>query len=273
MIKKFIYGFFIFGFVGASFECFKMFKSSNKAEDCIAALLALVCAYFLYRRGFKKKEYALASLSGQPTQVTRGEKEICEMIDNALSDGTYTVDEEQAILAKASQLGVSLDADSVVGKKAEHAAYYRDILAGIPRQPPMPWPPGFMSESGERLVWVWDADVSVWSENKMYVAGTSGVSYRLTSRITVRSAGTRGHIEKQEGFSLLGRGVVAVTNHALLYSSGGRAERIPLAKIVHVTQALDGVIVQLSGRGKPLAISTDDDAFFAVCLVNARLIS
>ena len=33
MIKKFIYGFFIFGFVGASFECFKMFKSSNKAED------------------------------------------------------------------------------------------------------------------------------------------------------------------------------------------------------------------------------------------------
>lgn len=263
MFRKLICGFFIFIFVGASIDLF------FKRGDPWAAILGLVFSFFLYRFGFKKKKYQVASIYGQE-HLTSGEIEICAMVDKALADGVYSVAEEQAIIARASQLGVSLGADTLAGKKSRQAAYYRDRFLGIQRQPPMPWPPGFMPESGERLIWVWNASISIWSVNKRYVAGTSGFSCRVSRRFTLRSSGTRGHTETIEGFSFLGRGVVVVTNRALLYSCGGRAERVPLSKIVHVTRSSREIIVQRS-RGKPLRITTDDDAtFLSVCLLNAR---
>ena len=243
------------------------------------ALLGFGLVYGLYRLGFNEKSTVAPTVAPTPVQqlaTVQGVSpdyvaEVDRAIDKALEDGGYTVDEEQAILYMASQLHVPIE--GFLAKKMWQGAYYRDIKAGIARRCPFPWPAGFVPQAGERLIWVWTAKVWVWGEQKTYVGGSSGVSYRLTKRITVRTSGTRGHMETSKGFSLLGTGTVVVTSQALLYACGGQAERIPLAKVVHVRAVKGGVEIQFTGRTKPMMINTGwNDIFFGICLLNARFL-
>lgn len=273
---KFLCGFFMALFSLASLAGFV----SGDPKRIGGAVLGLGLVYGLYRLGFSKK--ASVAQPVIPTQVqhlasVQGVSPVCvaevdRAIDKAIEDGRYTVDEEQAILYMASQLHVPIE--GFLAKKMWQATYYRDIRAGIARQCPVPWPAGFVPESGEKLIWVWNAKVWLWTEHKTYIGGQSvGISYRLTKRVTVRTSGSRGHMETYKDFSLLGSGPVAITNHALLYACGGHAERIPLAKVVHARATPHGVEVQFSGRVKPHRIETGwNDVFFGICLLNARLI-
>lgn len=273
---KFLCGFFMVLFSLVSIAGL----ASGEPNRIGGAVLGLALVYGLYRLGFGKKSSVVHAVPPTPVQQIASNHgvssacvaEVDRAIDKALEDGGYTVDEEQAILYMANQLRVPID--GILAKKMWQGAYYRDIRAGKARRCPFPWPVGFVPESGERLLWVWTAGISRWTEQKTYVGGSSvGVSYRLTKRVTLRTSGARGHMETFKGFSPLGTGTVAITNHALLYACGSHAERIPLAKVVHARATPEGIEVQFSGRIKPHRISTGwNDVFFGICLLNARLI-
>lgn len=247
--------------------------SSGNGEKILVGLICFAIAYGLYRLGFgkgKDKAYEY-SLIGRQRWPTTNEKEIERMVDEALQDGHFTPEEEQNIIARATQL--QIPQDSIAAQKLWQARYYRDITGGVPVQCPTSWPAGFVSEPGERLVWTWNAEVQVWNTTKTYVGNTAGMSFRVAKGVTLRTGGGRGHVEKNEGFASLGMGQVAVTNRAMLISCGGQAMRLPHRKLVHVQLYADGVAIQYSGRDKPLVVKTFwNDAFFGICLLNAKII-
>jgi hypothetical protein len=274
-VGKFVCGFFMMLFSLVSLAGL----ASGDSKRMGGAVLGFAIVYSLYRLGFGRKSVerqAQVMPAVQAQAVSSSTSPACvyevdRAIDTALQDGGYTVEEEQAILHMASQLNVPID--GILAKKMWQGAYYRDLRAGVDRRCPFPWPAGFVPQAGERLVLIWTAKIWIWGEQKTYVGGTSGVSYRLTKRITVRTSGTRGHMETSKGFSLLGTGTVVVTSQALLYACGTHAERIPLTKVVHARAVKGGVEIQFAGRTKPMMIGTGwNDVFFGICLLNARLI-
>lgn len=247
----------------------KGFMNGNVAMG-VGALAAVWASHWIGFKGTSGSS-AVQPLAAFQPPAPSGEAEISRMVDAALENGDYSPEEERAISARAAQLQIRGDGEG--GRKMWQAAYYRDLLAGRPRECPVPWPAGFVSEPNERLIWAWDAEVLVWKTDKAYVGSTAGVSFRVAKGVTVRTGGVKGHVEKIEGFASLGVGKVAVTNKALLISCGGTSMRIGHRRLVHVQLYSDGVAVQHSGGGKPMIVKTGwNDTFFGITLLNARRI-
>lgn len=268
-LKEFVCGSFGLLFVATGIKHI----ASGQGEKVLIGILCFAITYGLFKLGTREnKDKAIEySLIGRQRWPTKYEKEVEQMVDSALSDGHFTPEEEQAILAKANQLQVPND--SIASKKLWQARYYRDLVNGASVQCPVPWPAGFLSEPGERHVWTWDAEVMEWNTSRTYVGDTAGMSFRVAKGVTLRTGGVRGHFEKNEGYVSLGMGQVTVTNRAMLVSCGGQAMRLPHKKLVHVQRYADGVAIQYSGRDKPLVVKTFwNDAFFGICLLNAKVI-
>ena len=97
---------------------------------------ALAAVWLFHWIGFKgnSKNCAVQPLAAFQPPAPSGEAEISRMVDAALENGDCSPEEEQVISARAAQLQIRGDGEG--GRKMWQAVYYRDLLAGRPRECP-----------------------------------------------------------------------------------------------------------------------------------------
>jgi len=133
---------------------------------------------------------------------------------------------------------------------------------------PVDPPTGLMIGKGEKFIYAWPS-VTCYSLNvkTRYKGSSTGGSYRLTGRFSIRHSQHRGRPVSYSEWKQVGSGLLAITNKNLIFSGEGSTpdRRESLSKIISVDPADDGFIVNTNLKTRPaLRISMDkDDAWYA----------
>lgn len=121
--------------------------------------------------------------------------------------------------------------------------------------------PPFIFQRGERLFFC-DESVRIYETKTetSYKAGSRGVSVRIAKGLSYRIGNSRGKRIQEEVVDFKGIGTVAITTKNLYYLVDDRSVRIPLSKLVSVTQNGNEMeLVKEATRPKPITFKFDDE--------------
>lgn len=194
-------------------------------------------------------------------------------VDNAVQDGVLTTTEEQRIdeLARALRMDVGELPQAQV-QSLSMARTLREVIEG--RIPPCGGAVGgalpFNYQRGEQPVWVFpDVQQIVEKTTRDWVAGSSGVSFRVARGIYYRVGGSRGHAIESTSMVVDDTGPFAVTTKHVYFGGARRAARIPYTKIVAFQPFSDGVGITRDGvSAKPVNYVTGSGWFVYNLLMN-----
>ena len=119
----------------------------------------------------------------------------------------------------------------------------------------------FILQRGERLFFC-DENVRIYETKTetSYQAGSRGVSVRIAKGLSYRIGNSRGKRIQEEVLAFKGVGTAAITTKNLYYLVDDRSVRIPLAKLVSVTQHGNEIeLVKEAVRPKPLTFKFNDE--------------
>jgi hypothetical protein len=178
-------------------------------------------------------------------------------LDQFLTDGVLTREEEAVLVRSASALSISrpeMEARGVLAKVAMGRAL-RDISEGrIPQFIPQPVMPVHLNlQKSEELVWLFERVPYIEQvKQRHYVGATSGMSFRVAKGMYYRVGGIKGHSETTTEMRRVDEGVLGVTTKHLYFSGNQKSFRIPYAKIVSFQPYSDGLgVVKEAANPKP----------------------
>lgn len=143
----------------------------------------------------------------------------------------------------------------IAGSYASQGLVPRNELKMMYGEPP------FIFQRGERLFFC-DESVRIYETKTetSYKAGSRGVSVRIAKGLSYRIGNSRGKRIQEEVVDFKGIGTVAITTKNLYYLVDDRSVRIPLSKLVSVTQNGNEMeLVKEAARPQPITFKFDDE--------------
>lgn len=194
-------------------------------------------------------------------------------VEAYLEDGILSTEEEQKITAFLGYFNFDQNIIDKRGslQKVAKASILRDVLEGkIPEsrlnlQGNLP----FLLQKGETLIWVFQ-DVEFYEQKTItsYEGRSQGVSVRIAKGLYYRTGGFKGNPVKSEETVLQGKGILALTNKQLYYTSPGKTFKTPYAKIISLNQYSDGLGLQKDGVSAKPQILKGLDGWFTYNLIS-----
>lgn len=196
-----------------------------------------------------------------------------QAVSHFIEDGDLSADEERQLTSFAAHFSLSqneLDQRGLYTKFVK-GAVLREIMAGnIPNRVHTDSSLPFNFQKSESLIWVFnDVDYYEDKTRRQYVGGSSGVSFRVAKGVYFRTGGFKGHPVETTERVHLGRGLMAVTNKHIYFTSSQKTFRVRLDKIVSFMPFSDGVGIQRDAvTAKPQFFITRDGWFTYNLLMN-----
>lgn len=192
-------------------------------------------------------------------------------IGKALDDGIISPEEERAIETVSAELGILPGDHPEEFRKVTQGAILRDVLNGVTFSR--------VSLTGDIPVILQKKEVVLWIFNhtelyeertrRHYTGSSAGVSIRVARGVYVRSGSFKGYPVETTEAVYLGSGALLVTNENLFWvPPASKVIKIPVKKIIAITPASDGIIIQKDGvTAKPQYFRTND-AWFSYNLIS-----
>lgn len=193
-------------------------------------------------------------------------------VEDFLEDGVLSEDEEQKIKAFKSHFNFEQNILDKKGslQKVVKALILRDVFDGKIPESRLDFKGNlpFLLQKGETLIWVYQ-DVELYEQKTVttYQGKSQGVSVRVAKGLYYRTGSFKGNPVKSEQTVFHGKGILALTNKQLYYTSPGKTFKTPYSKIISLTQYSDGIGIQKDGTSKP-QILKDLDGWFAYNLIS-----
>ena len=194
-------------------------------------------------------------------------------VESILGDGLISIEEEQKILNFKKHF--NLDENTLSNRdsfqKILKALILRDILDG--RTPgsrlDIAGTIPFLLQKDEKIFWLFQNVEFYERQTKTTFQGRSqGVSIKIAKGLYYRTGIFKGNPVTNEQMTLLGKGMLALTNENLYFASTTKSLKIPYNKLISITPFLDGIGLQKDGVSSKPQIFKDIDGWFTYNLIS-----
>lgn len=194
-------------------------------------------------------------------------------VDSFLDDGILTTDEEDKISKFKTHYNFEQNVIDKNGslQKVVKAAILREILDGqIPEtklniQGNLP----FLLQKNENVIWIFqNVDFYEQRTRTVYQGKTQGVSVRIAKGLYYRTGSFKGNPVKIEEMKYISKGLVALTNKQIYFSSSAKNFKVPYNKIVTIDPYEDGVGLQKDGANTKPQVFKGLDGWFTYNLIS-----
>ncbi len=126
----------------------------------------------------------------------------------------------------------------------------------------------FLFQKSEYLIWVFQ-NVEYYEHltRTEYHGGSQGISVKIAKGLYYRTSGFKGNPVKIDELQDVGKGIVALTNKQIYFSSGAKSFKVPYNKIVTLNPYEDGIGFQKDGANSKPQILRGLDSWFAYNLI------
>ena len=127
----------------------------------------------------------------------------------------------------------------------------------------------FLFQKDESLIWVFQ-NVEFYEQRTKttYQGRSQGVSVKVAKGLYYRTGSFKGNPVTSQEMTLLGSGILALTNKNLYFASSAKTFKTPYNKIVSINQYSDGIGIQKDGVSSKPQIFKDLDGWFAYNLIS-----
>lgn len=196
--------------------------------------------------------------------------------DNAveafLDDGVVSPEEEQKIANFKNHYNFgenTLDGRGSL-QKIVKALILRDILDGnIPSRLNITGTLTFLLEKDENVIWLFH-NVEFYEQRTKttYQGRSQGISVKIAKGLYYRTGSFKGNPVTNEQMTLLGNGMLALTNKNLYFASSTKTIKTPYNKLIAITPYSDGIGLQKDGASSKPQIFKDLDGWFTYNLIS-----
>lgn len=196
-----------------------------------------------------------------------------EAVDSFLDDGILTTEEEDKIAKFKSHYNFEQDIIDKNGslQKVVKAAILRDILDGqIPEKKlkiegNLP----FLLQKSENIIWIFrNVDFYEQRVKTIYKGKSQGVSVKIAKGLYYRTGAFKGNPVKIGEMKYISRGLFALTNKHIYFSSSAKNFKVPYNKIVTIDSYEDGVGIQKDGANAKPQVFKGLDGWFTYNLIS-----
>ena len=193
-------------------------------------------------------------------------------VESFLDDGVISPEEEQKISNFKNHF--TLD-ESTLDKKGSlqkivKSLILRDVLDGkIPARLNISGTLPFLLQKDESVIWVFQSVEFYEQRTKTTYQGRSqGVSIKIAKGLYYRTGSFKGNPVTSEQMTLLGNGILALTNKNLYFASSTKTLKIPYNKLISITPYSDGIGAQKDGASSKPQIFKNLDGWFTYNLIS-----
>ena len=196
--------------------------------------------------------------------------------DNAveafLDDSVISPEEEQKLANFKDHFNFSentLDGRGSL-QKIVKSLILRDILEGkIPSRLNITGTLPFVLVKDEIIIWLFH-NVEFYEQRTKttYEGRSQGISVRIAKGLYYRTGGFKGNPVTSEQMTLLGNGMLALTNKNLFFGSSTKTIKTPYNKFIAITQYSDGIGLQKDGASSKPQIFKGIDGWFSYNLIS-----
>ena len=126
----------------------------------------------------------------------------------------------------------------------------------------------FLFQKSEYMIWVFQ-NVEYYEHltRTEYHGGSQGIGVKIAKGLYYRTSGFKGNPVKTDELQDVGKGIVALTNKQIYFSSGAKSFKVPYNKIVTLNPYEDGIGFQKDGANSKPQILRGLDSWFAYNLI------
>jgi len=193
-------------------------------------------------------------------------------VESFLNDGVVSAEEEQKIANFKNHYNFgesTLDGRGSL-QKIVKALILRDILDGnIPSRLNIAGTLPFLLEKDESIIWLFQ-NVEFYEQRTKttYQGRSQGVSVKIAKGLYYRTGSFKGNPVTSEQMTLLGNGVLALTNKNLYFASATKTFKTSYNKLIAITPYSDGIGIQKDGASSKPQIFKDLDGWFTYNLIS-----
>ena len=127
----------------------------------------------------------------------------------------------------------------------------------------------FLLEKGENILWLFQNVEFYEQRTKTSFEGRSqGISIKIAKGVYYRTGNFKGNPVVNTQMTLLGSGILALTNKNLYFSSSIKNLKTPFKKLISLTEYSDGIGMQKDGTTAKPQIFKNIDGWFAYNLIS-----
>ena len=189
-------------------------------------------------------------------------------IDTFLDDGVISTEEESKIVNFKDYF--NLDQDTLDKnnsyQKLIKGLILRDVFEGNYFHPRVNYEGAipFILEKDENILWIFQNVEFYEQRTKTTFEGRSqGVSIKIAKGVYYRTGNFKGNPVTNTQMTLLGSGLLALTNRNLYFSSSTKNLKTPFKKLISLTEYSDGIGLQKDGTSAKPQIFKNIDGWFA----------
>ena len=194
-------------------------------------------------------------------------------VDSFLDDGIISPEEEEKLEKFQKQLNLGQDVLNLNGayNRIVQSEILKDVLDGrIPKSKvtivgTLP----FLIQNDESIIWLFqNVEFQEQRTKTTYQGISQGVSIKIAKGLYYRTGGFKGNPVSTEQMTILGNGMLALTNRNLYFASPTKNLKTPYNKLISITPYSDGIGLQKDGASSKPQIFKGIDGWFTYNLIS-----
>jgi hypothetical protein len=194
-------------------------------------------------------------------------------VDSILDDGIISPEENKRLENFQRQLNLGQDDLNLNGSynRIVQAEILKDILEGKPLKSKvtiignLP----FLLQNDESILWLFqNVEFQEQRTKTTYQGKSQGISIKIAKGLYYRTGSFKGNPISSEQMTILGNGMLALTNKNLYFASETKNLKTPYNKIISITPYSDGIGLQKDGASAKPQIFKGIDGWFTYNLIS-----
>lgn len=252
----------------------KLFDISIYSLDISKIKFTIGHFILLYLRGDKDLENIRECINLIKDKLSidscSNEKYILDALNNSivsmLDDDLLSSEEEKRFLSVVNVFDIEQDKLNSLSnyEKLVKAGVLRDVIEGIiSTRIRIDGSLPFNLQKSEQIIWVFSEVKYYEVKTKVkYVGGSSGMSVKVMKGVYLRTSSYKGRPIEYSETTLIGQGLMGITQKHIYFSSPQKSFRVPFSKIVTYEPYSDGIGIQRDAQtAKPQIFVTGDGWF------------
>jgi hypothetical protein len=194
-------------------------------------------------------------------------------VDSFLDNGIISIEENQRLENFQELMDLGQDELNINGSfnRKIQSEILREVSEGIVSTSKLNITGNlpFLLQKNENILWLFqNVEFQEQRTKTIYQGRSQGVSIKIAKGLYYRTGSFKGNPVSTQQMTILGNGILALTNKNLYFASSTKNIKIPYSKLISITPYSDGIGLQEDGASAKPKIFKDIDGWFSYNLIS-----